>query len=232
MKLAIMQPYLIPYIGYFQLINAVDKFILFDDVNFINKGWINRNNILLGGKAHLITLPLKDASQNKKINEIEWTGDKKVIEKLCRTIEQAYKKAPYFEVVYQLFRTIMMSKVYNIAQLNFLQLQGICNYLGITTQFGYASQLNNAPVATGQQRILNICLQHNTNTYINAIGGMELYAPEIFKEQGIQLQFIQSKPITYKQWGDSFVPSLSILDVLMFNDTTEIKKMLNEFTLI
>lgn len=232
MKLAIMQPYFIPYIGYFQLINAVDTFILLDDVNFIKKGWINRNYILLGGKPHLITIPLKEASQNRKINEIEWTGDKKVMEKLCRTIEQAYKKAPQFEVVYDLFRGIMMSELFNIAQMNELLLQRICSYLGITTIFSQSSLLKNMPASAGQQRILDICLKHNTSTYINAIGGMELYAPDVFIKQGIELQFMKTKPVTYPQFGDSFVSSLSMLDVLMFNEVADIKNMLNEFELI
>lgn len=232
MKLAIMQPYFIPYIGYFQLINAVDTFILLDDVNFIKKGWINRNNILLGGSQHLITLPLKEASQNKKINEIEWTGDKKVSEKLCRTIEQAYKKAPQFEVVYDLFRGIMMSEVLNIAHLNELLLQRICAYLDITTQFSHSSLLQDMPSSKGQQRILDICLKHNASTYINAIGGMELYAPDVFINEGIKLQFMKTKPVTYLQFGDSFVSSLSMLDVLMFNEVADIKEMLKEFELI
>jgi hypothetical protein len=232
MKVAIMQPYFIPYIGYFKLINAADKFIMLDDVNFINKGWINRNNILLGGKAHLITLPLKEASQNKKINEIEWTGDKKVLEKLCRTIEQAYKKAPHFEAVYDVFRQVIMSDVLNISELNYLLLQRICSYLGITTLFGKSSLLQDLPPSAGQQRILEICKKHKTTIYINAIGGMELYSTEVFAEQNIELRFIKTKPVTYAQFGNSFVSSLSILDVLMFNEVADIKNMLNEFTLI
>ncbi|MDR6194877.1 WbqC family protein [Siphonobacter sp. SORGH_AS_0500] len=100
MTLAIMQPYLFPYIGYFQLLNAVDKFVIYDDVAFINRGWINRNSILNNGKAQLFTVPLKEASQNKLIHEISIDTDQKWRDKLLKTIQQNYKKAPHFAAVF------------------------------------------------------------------------------------------------------------------------------------
>lgn len=115
MKLAIMQPYFLPYIGYFQLINAVDTFVLLDDVNYINKGWINRNQLLLNGKAHLFTLPLQKASQNKLINQLELSNETKWKDKLLKTIETAYKKAPQFHLVFPLISQILQYPESNLS---------------------------------------------------------------------------------------------------------------------
>ena len=129
MKLAIMQPYIFPYIGYFQLIKAVDKFVLYDDVNFINRGWINRNRILVNGQDSMFTIPLKDASQNKLINEIDVNWDNNWKGKFLKTIEQAYKKAPFYEKILPIIeKTIEVQEVqFNKIIENNLRL--ICEYL-------------------------------------------------------------------------------------------------------
>jgi len=232
MKIAIMQPYFFPYIGYFQLISAVDKFVIYDDVNFINKGWINRNNILVGGKSVLITFPLKESSQNKKIHDINTIRDIKVIEKLLKTISTNYKKAPYFDQVFEMIHQIFMTVSSSIAEFNLLQLKLVCNYLEITAQFVNSSSLYNNDNLKGEERIVDICIQEKAEIYINPIGGVELYNKNSFKKNDIKLLFIKSQEIQYKQFKNPFVPWLSIIDVLMFNSVEQTKEILKKYQLV
>ncbi|MFT5214586.1 MAG: hypothetical protein ACI9WV_002317, partial [Patiriisocius sp.] len=139
MKIAIMQPYLFPYIGYFQMINAVDHFVFYDDVNFINRGWINRNRILVNGKDTFITVPLIKASQNKKINEINLFFDEKMKKKMILTIELAYKKAPYYNQVIEIIKKIVNADISNIGEYAANSIITLCNYLKIETSFSYSS---------------------------------------------------------------------------------------------
>jgi hypothetical protein len=232
MKVAIMQPYFLPYIGYFQLINAVDKFVLYDDVTYINRGWINRNQIIVNGSSSYITIPLKEASQNKCINEIYVSTEGKWHEKMLRTIELAYKKAPFFIEIFDLFKRILSSEYETINQLNTNAIKTICNYLDIQTDIKDSSTIYENKHLMGQERILDICLKEAADYYINPIGGVSLYNSKFFKDSGVQINFLQSKPITYKQFGDEFTPWLSILDVLMFNDRKTIMIFLNNFSLV
>lgn len=94
-----MQPYLFPYLGYFQLIQAVDKFILLDDVNFIKRGWVNRNRILVNGKDHLFSLPLQRASQFKKINDLKLADYPGWRNRFFKTLTHAYRQASQYEPV-------------------------------------------------------------------------------------------------------------------------------------
>jgi hypothetical protein len=224
--LGIMQPYLFPYIGYFQLINAVDKFILYDDVNFITRGWINRNKILIDGKAYLFTIPLSGASQNKLINEINLVEDGKWKLKFFKTIEINYKKAPFFETVSPLIHEIIESPFQKIAELIVYSLKLINEYLGIKTLIVSSSVYKNIQLK-GQTRILDICRRENADKYINLIGGMELYSQEAFKENNIELSFIKPLSFQYNQFNMEFVPWLSIIDILMFNSVVTIIDILN-----
>jgi len=232
MKLAIMQPYLFPYIGYFQLINSVDKFIIFDDVNYINKGWINRNRILLNKQEYIFTIPLEKASQNKLINEInivkeiEWKG------KFLKTIETAYKKGPMFYNVFPIIEEIINFNEQNLSAYISQSIKLISNYLGIKTQIIETSARYNTSKLKGQNKILEICLQEKATQYINPIGGIEIYQKDLFKQKQIELVFIKSKPIIYTQQGNEFIPWLSIIDVMMFNSKENIIDFLNKYELI
>jgi hypothetical protein len=232
MKIAVMQPYFFPYIGYFQLIDAVDKFIIYDDVNYINRGWINRNNLLVGGKSFLFTLPLREASQNKKIHEIAITQDRKVIDKLLKTVAANYKKASYFEPVYELVGQIFNNSATSIAGFNLVQLKSICRYIGIDTQIEESSTFYNNAHLKGEERIVDICARESASVYINPIGGVELYNRNLFEEKGVELCFLKTTMIEYAQFTNPFVPWLSIIDVLMFNNIDQIRKMLKQFQLI
>jgi len=232
MKLAIMQPYIFPYIGYFQLIKAVDKFVIYDDVNFINRGWINRNRILVNGKDSLFTIPLKEASQNKLINEIEVNWDDAWKSKWLKTLEQSYKKAPFFQQVKPIIEQTLGQEKAIFSEIIVENLKLINAYLGITTEIIPSSAIYQNIELKAQNRILDICLQEKANHYINPIGGIELYQKEVFEEKGIQLNFIKSKPVQYPQLKNEFVPWLSILDVLMFNSVEQIQTFLDSYELV
>lgn len=230
--IAIMQPYFFPYIGYFQLINAVDTFVIYDDVNFITKGWVNRNSILSNGERLLLTLPLEKSSQNKLINEIDIVNDTKWKAKTLKTIVNTYSKAPYFNEIKLLIEKLIENAEGNLAEYNFYTLKAISEFLEIKTQFVFSSKEYQNKDLKAQDRILDICKTANCKNYINPIGGVELYDKNLFLDNGITLNFLQTNKIEYKQLKNEFVPWLSIIDVLMFNSKEEIKKMLTEYTLV
>lgn len=227
MKLAIMQPYLFPYLGYFQLIHAVDAFVVYDDVNYINRGWINRNNILAGDKVQLFTMELERASQNKLINEIGVGGQN---EKLLRSIRLSYSKAPYFRQVFPMIEDILNQKEKNLARFLDYQLRKICTYFGLGPMWSISSNLKKDTSLRGQDKILAICEELGATHYINLPGGKDLYDRQSFDARGIELSFIQSWPTTYSQFGKEFVSHLSIIDVMMFNSPDSIRcNLLNKF---
>jgi len=192
MKLAIMQPYLFPYIGYFQLIKVVDKFVILDDVNFIKKGWINRNRILVNRREYLFSVPLKHASQNKLIKDVQISNEIDWKNKLIKTIELSYKKAPYFNEVIMLIKDIILYDEDNLSKYILNSLIQLNKYLAIATKIVPTSVIYNNSHLTGQKKIIDICLQENATHYINTIGGKELYDLNIFANHGIKLSFIKS----------------------------------------
>lgn len=230
-KIAIMQPYFFPYIGYWQLINAVDIFVLYDDVNYIKKGWINRNNILLNKSKHLITIPLLNVSQNKHINECIISDDDKIINNIIKTINLAYRKAPYYNLVFPTLEKIIKTKG-SISDLVLKSVLWIKEYLNIDTEIILSSSIGKNNELKGQDKIIEIVKKLNGNHYINAIGGQELYDKEIFNNNEIKLNFIKMKEIKYKQFNNEFIPNLSFIDVLMFNSPEEIKKLLSMYELV
>ena len=229
MTLAIMQPYLFSYIGYWQLINAVDTFVIFDDVNFIKKGYINRNSILVGGKSQQITLELIGASQNKLINEIKVGNNS---QKLLKTIEMSYKKAPYFDNVFSIIEDILNQEESTLAKFIGYSLQKISNYLEIDTKFIYSSSIEKDNELKAQDKVLDICKKLGTINYINAIGGKELYNKKKFEEQNIKLNFLEPEIQKYMQLESEFISYLSIIDIIMFNNKDNISKMLMQYKLL
>lgn len=228
MKVAIMQPYLFPYIGYWQLINAVEQFVIFDDVNFIKKGFINRNNILVDAEPKRFTLQLVKASQNKLINETEVGENASEILKL---IEINYQKAPYYQDVFPILKDILMQNEKNLARFIGYSLFKLSEYMGIYTHFIYSSQIEKNNTLKSQDKIVEICKKMQATEYVNAIGGRSLYESEAFRQNGLELYFLESLKIEYKQFQNEFVPNLSIIDILMFNDKSNIKHALNNYSL-
>ena len=229
MKIAVMQPYFFPYIGYWQLINSVDIFIIYDDVNFIKRGYINRNNILINNVKHLFTLALIKSSQNKKINEILIGENNK---KILRTIEQSYLKAPFFHDIFPIIEDIFSNKEKDLSKFLGNSLQIFSKYLDINTKFEYSSMIENDKSLQAQDRLIEISKILNATDYINAIGGEQLYDKNAFSDAGINLSFIQTELMNYKQFNNKFIPNLSIIDVIMFNSKEDIKEMLKNYTLV
>ena len=228
MKLAIMQPYIFPYIGYFQLINAVDKFVVYDNIEYTKKGWINRNRILLNGKAGYFTFPLKKDSDYLHIGQRRLSASFKEEKlKLFRKITGAYKKADQFETVFPLLHAIINSEEENLFKFIHHSLQEMCKFLDIKTEFIISSEIPIDHSLTSQDKVIAICKAMNAAAYINSAGGMDLYSKEIFKQQNIDLIFIKSNAAEYGQFKNEFVPGLSIIDVLMFNSKEKVKELLN-----
>ena len=228
MNVAIMQPYFLPYIGYWQLINAVDIFVMFDDVNFIKKGYINRNVMLGVDQPQRFTLELVGASQNKLINEISVGNNCK---KLKRSIEISYRKAPFFDTVFPVLEDILNQDEKNLAKFLAYSLRIISKYLSLDTIFIYSSEIDKDSNLKSQEKIIDICRKRNAVRYINAIGGQDLYQKEMFSQHGIELNYLESEMAEYAQFKDGFIPYLSIIDILMFNDKGDVKNMLNNYSL-
>lgn len=231
MKLAVMQPYLFPYIGYFQLINAVDKFVIFDDVTYIKKGWINRNYILINKQKALFTVPLKNAGQNSLIKGIEISEDIKWRDKFLKTVELNYKKSPFFTETFEIIKQIITLDEKFISRMIAGSFRIIGEKLNINTEIIESSAIYDSADLKGQQKVLNICKQEKATKYINPIGGTQLYESELFEENNIKLSFLKTNPLIYKQHENEFVPNLSIIDVLMFNGFAETQNFLSEYTL-
>lgn len=232
MKLGIMQPYFFPYIGYYQLINYVDNYVIYDDVNFIKGGWINRNKILCNGVPTYINVPMKGASPNKLISEVEVSPDMIARGKLLRTLQENYGRAPFFDKVYLLLKSLIEDTETNLAIYLEQTLRGVCNYLGIHTNIIRSSDIPKDNTLRGQEKVLEICHLLHANVYCNAIGGMQLYNKDTFKNMGVDLQFLQGKISKYPQYKDEFIPSLSIIDIMMFCSPTEIQNMLKDFVIL
>lgn len=231
-KIGIMQPYFFPYIGYWQLIKAVDEFVIYDDVNYIKQGWINRNNILLNGNKHLITLPLDKASSFQLINQVKITSNDNLKQKLLRTIEQAYKKAPYFDNVFSIIQAVVMEESCFISNALINQFKLVNNYLDIKTKLIVSSDITKDNELKAQDKVIHICKLLSGTDYINAIGGQELYSKSDFEQNKLKLNFIKTKDINYLQFKNEFVPSLSIIDVMMFNSPEKINEMLDKYELL
>ena len=231
-KIAVMQPYFLPYIGYFQLISAVDSFVIFDDVNYINRGWINRNRILLDGKDHMITLPLSQASQNKLINEISLAPDSLLARKKILTqINHGYKKSEYFSDFYPILSNIILNEEADLVKYLVNSLRLVCDYIGIKSEFILSSEIKKNNQSNGQEKIIEICHSLSANRYLNLIGGLELYDKNVFLENRIDLKFISTNPIEYRQFSENFIPYLSIIDLLMFNSKQRVKEFTENYAL-
>lgn len=222
-----MQPYFMPYIGYFQLIAAVDTFIVYDNIKYTKKGWINRNRMLQNGKDVMFSLPLKSDSDSLDVCERELAADFNR-DKLLNQFKGAYRRAPYFEQTFPLVEQIVRHEDTNLFRFLHHSIAKTCEHLGITTEIKFSSGIAIDRNLKNQDKVLALCEAVGANTYVNAIGGMALYSKEAFRERGVELKFIKSKPFEYAQFGDVFVPWLSIIDVMMFNAPEQIGVAIRE----
>ena len=233
MKLAITQPYLFPYIGYWQLIAAADRFVLLDDVNCIKKGFINKNRILYNNSAHPFTISLDHPSQNNLIMDSKLSADPESRMKFLRLVRDAYRHAPYFDAVYPMVERVMTNAETDLTEFIFFSIRETASYLKVQTDFTKSSLVEKDPALRGQNRIIAICKKLGADTYINPTGGRALYDQESFAANGMQLYFIDMKQdmVRYRQFAEPFVENLSIIDVMMFNSVDEIGEMLKLYEL-
>lgn len=230
---AIMQPYFMPYIGYFQLINSVDEFIIYDNIQFTKKGFINRNRILFNGSDRGFTIPIKKDSDYLNIVEREisntWLKERN---KLINLIKQSYKNSPHFNNCIDLIVECIEYKDLNLFNFINNSINILCQYLNINTQIIISSEVLADHSLKSQDKVIDICKARKATKYINAIGGQDLYDKSSFKKEGIELSFIKTNPIEYKQFNNKFEPWLSIIDLLMFNSKEDLNKHINNYSLI
>lgn len=230
MKLAIMQPYFMPYIGYFSLIKHVNEFILFDTPQFIRHGWIERNRILKqNGEPLYIRVPLEKHHRDVKINNLVINNSENWKEKIIAQLAPYRKKAPNYWKVISLMKEIFELESESIVDINYHSLKKICEYLGIRTPIKKWSEMNieidvvNAP----DEWALNICKSLHANKYFNPIGGASFFNSKKYEKSGIELKFMETRATKYKQFTNEFVPFLSIIDVMMFCDIDNVNKMID-----
>nr|MBF0681998.1 WbqC family protein [Pseudomonas sp.] len=232
-NVAMMQPYLFPYLGYFQLIAHSDAFVLGDDLQYVKASWINRNRVLVNGQPKLITFPLRKGELQDLINQRRLCDDfPREAQKLLRTLELAYARAPYHDDVMPMLREILENPERNLAHFTEQSIRRICAYLQITTPIYVGSELGLPPPVDKQDRVISIAKKLGAEAYINPIGGMALYCPALFRAHGLSLRFLRMDELSYPQFKQPFVPSLSIIDVLMFNSRSDVQALLKHFSLI
>ena len=232
MTLSGNQPYLLPYLGYWQLIHAADRFLIADDYDFIKAGWVNRNRILLNGAPHYFRVEMVEHTPSRLIMDKRvamkplWRQDK------LRTLEMAYHKAPCFAEGYALAERILNCPERNLSLFLENSIREVCAYLGITTPMSHSSERPGNSLLKREERIYDFCSRLGADTYINLPGGQKLYSFGEFARHGIRLRFIQPVLKPYRQFGERFVERLSILDAIMFNPPDALHAMLDDFTWI
>jgi len=243
MKAGIMQAYFFPYIGYFQLINAVDTFVIYEHVTFRKRTWITKNCILDKGKNEpvYINVPVIGKSSNKLINEICISDDPKWKIKLLKLIYFNYKKASFFDEIYSVIEECLNINESSLHNFNARILITLCDFLEIKTPIFFKNQsflsleeklvktVSN-PMEIKSKRIVEICKKLNATTYVNPIGGTELYDKNYFKGYDISLNFIKTDHFKYSQFGKEHVPYLSIIDVLMHNGKEGTQELIKNAT--
>lgn len=255
MKLAIMQPYFMPYIGYFQAIAAVDKYILYSNLNFIKEAWMNRNRLLLkDGRIYQFTVPLLHKSSNQMIREVRIDNSKPWARNLLLTIASNYNKAPYYAETYPLVEKLLNRRYEYLYELNAACVMEIAEHLGIRTEIEYDNSrfldmeedlstieslgygrfpyMEKTSPIKKTARVIEMCRREGARTFINAIGGQALYDKHEFAEYGIDLLFVKTGDISYPQHNGFQEPGLSILDVMMFNGREGTKELLKNYTLV
>ena len=231
-RIAVMQPYLFPYIGYWQLLNAVDEFVLLDDVQYIQRGWINRNRVLVDGRDHLFSFSVCKDAQQTKINQRFFSPDFSAERaRFLRMLQCAYAKAPFFQPALSVIERSLDFSTRNVAACVGDSLKILADYLHIATPFVYASAIAGDKSLKAQDYILALTKSLHGDVYINLSGGIALYDKTVFGEHGIQLLFLKALPHEYKQFSHEFIPFLSIVDVMMFNSPETIKMMLGRYEL-
>jgi hypothetical protein len=231
MTVGIMQPYFLPYLGYWQLLAAVDRFVIYDNIQYTKKGWINRNRFLQNGRDEYFTVPLKKASDYLTVAEREVAADFNR-DKLLRTLSASYRRAPQFDVVFPIVERIVRSPLTNLFDYVFNSVVEVAAVLQIATPIVISSSMAIDHSLKSEEKVVALCRAIGAGRYLNPIGGQSLYSRSAFAAASIELAFLHARPITYAQGDSAFVPNLSIVDVLMFNPLSTVRAMLGEADVI
>ena len=230
MTLGIMQPYFLPYVGYWQLLAAVDRFVVYDNIQYTKKGWINRNRFLRNGTDAYFTLPLKHGSAFLDIVD-RHLADDFAPRALLDQLAGAYRRAPFFAETFPVIEQVIAAAPRNLFEYLHHSIAAIAAHLEIRTPLVVSSTVPIDHGLKAEHRVLALCDALGATRYINSSGGRDLYSTTVFAERGIELRFLQSRSAPYQQFGDTFVANLSIVDVLMFNSRDTVRRMLSEYDL-
>lgn len=230
-KVGIMQPYFMPYIGYFKLINFCDEFVVYDNIKYTKKGWINRNNLLINNESKLFSIPLLKDSDFLNISQREVSSTFEP-EKLLNLVSSSYSKSPEFSNVYTLLKNCLFYESNNLFDFIFYSINEICNYLNIKTKLHISSNIDIDHNLKSADKVLSLCKKLNATSYINPIGGLELYDKEYFKKEGVELFFLENVETEYQQFSKNYVSSLSIIDAMMHLTKKDLMHRIEEDYLI
>ncbi len=211
--------------------NAVDEFVVYDNIEFSKKGWVNRNRILVNKKDEYITLPLKKDSdyldiKDRYLAEI-WLSERK---KMLNRITESYRKSPHFSSAYPIIEKCFLYEHGNLFNFLINSLTNIKDYLEIQTPFIISSSIRIDHSLKSDKKVMAICKARTASAYLNPIGGVNLYDKSNFGKEGIELHFLKTSGLSYKQFNNEFIPFLSIIDVMMFNSKETIDGMLSEYS--
>lgn len=231
MIVAIMQPYFFPYIGYFQLMKAVNRFVFYDDAQYMKGGWVNRNRILRNGSPRWWTLPIVRDDFRLAINQRFYGHGPETVQSMMDKLATSYRGAPYYAETHTEVKRLLEHAESRVSAYNQWHLERLARGLGVKCEFHLSSQLGIDDALTGQERVLAICERLGATDYVNSFGGQALYDASAFADRGVSLRFIQSLPGEYAQFGGAFVPYLSIVDTLMFNRGEALASQLDAYRL-
>ena len=237
MKLAIMQPYMFPYIGYFQLINYADKWVVFDDTQYISKGWINRNRILhpdVKKEWQYVTVPVKKHSRESRIKDIEINDDIKWRDEFLGKLTSYKKRAPFYTETIELIGDCLSFKSPSLSEWAVHTLKNTCNYLGIPFNYSIFSQMkvNTDNIEHAGQWALEIADVMDADEYVNPPGGYSIFNEGEFLQRNIELRFLKPNLTTYVQRRGHFISGLSIIDVMMWNSKDRIQEILADYEIV
>lgn len=237
MKLGIMQPYFFPYIGYFSLLRNTDKWIVFDTVQYIERGWINRNKIIHPAKpeAMYVTVPLMEHRRIDAIRDIRIDRKQLYVDKILGQIQASYKKrSPYFDEVFHLVEGCLNTETESISRLNILSMKKVCGYLEISLDLQIFSEMkiDLGKIDAPDEWALNISKALGAEEYINPPGGKDFFCKEKYEKSGIKLSFLKANSVLYDQKKSVFLPNLSIIDAMMFNSKEDVRNMLDDFSIL
>jgi hypothetical protein len=231
---AIMQPYAFPYIGYFCLAEASDVFVFHDDVNYIKGGWINRNRIVINGAPYLFSIPVSRWESDDFIMNVRIQSIIDFRRKFLRQLELAYRNAPSFEIGLSYVDDVLNSSHISISELAIHSIVRLYKLVGLPKTFLRSSERFSGLRGVGRsEKLTAITKALGSNNYVNPIGGTALYDKTSFAEMGVSLSFVKSKLTEYRQVGArEFIPSMSIIDVLMNNDLDRVRMLMKDYELV